>query len=188
MNYQNTKKILIDKRKLDTLIRLGCDEMIIWNLIKTGSFEKTGDSLIDDNLESLLDIKDFKNWGGNHNPSGVNQYTKRGQVDQTLDHGQDIGQDGDRDKDYDRDYYLREKKLQKKIYPSGKHIFSPIRPDFNPSLQTVKVLQERMLDPKLCLDFFIRECLANDYRFANYDAKMANFQYPDSCKAYNPRL
>lgn len=69
-----------------------------------------------------------------------------------------------------------------------KSIYSPIRPDFRPSNQTVKILMEKMLDPKLCLDFFIRECLANDYRYANYDAKMANFDYPDSCRAYNPRL
>lgn len=113
MQYQKNIKIIIDKRKLDVLERLGCPDEKIISLIKTGKFKPTGDHLIDETLECLVDIREFKNWGGNHNPTGKNQYTKeskRGQLDGQLDHqddgqldGQDAGQDVDIDKDKDRD-------------------------------------------------------------------------------------
>ena len=70
MIYKNNTKILIDKRKLETLLRLGCDEKIIWNYIKTGDLQATGDSLIDENLETLIDVKIFENWGGNRKGAG----------------------------------------------------------------------------------------------------------------------
>lgn len=105
MQYKNNTKILIDKRKLDVLIRLGCPDKQLIEKIKTGKFTPTGDSLIDETLECLVDVKWFGNWGGNHNPSGKNQYTKSGQ-DGQVDHqddGQDSGQVVDKDKDIDID-------------------------------------------------------------------------------------
>lgn len=102
MRYKTSQKILIDKRKLETLLRLECPKEILIDLIFENKLTLTGDSLIDDNLESLLEIKEFKNWGGNHNPKGNNQYSL-GQVDQLVDQGQDIGQVGDKDKDKDKD-------------------------------------------------------------------------------------
>lgn len=102
MRYKKSIKILIDKRKLDTLIRLDCPKEILIDLIFENKLNLTGDSLIDDNLESLIEIKEFKNWGGNHNPKGNNQYTL-GQVDHIVDLGQNVGQVGDKDKDYDKD-------------------------------------------------------------------------------------
>ena len=111
MQYKTSKKILIDKRKLDVLIRLNCPKELLFDAIVNNKITKTGDDLIDDNLESLVDIKEFKNWGGNHNPTGKNQYTRnRGQDGGQLDQqdggqlgGQDIGQDVDKDKDIDKD-------------------------------------------------------------------------------------
>lgn len=110
MQYKSNKKIIIDKRKLDTVIRLGCPSDVLLCLITTGTFSPTGDSLIDENLESMREEKEFTNWGGNHNPNGKNQYSnkksgqlggqKRGQLDR-----QDGGQDVDKDKDIDKDIY-----------------------------------------------------------------------------------
>ena len=92
MQYKNATKIIIDKRKLDVLIRIGCPDSQILQLIKTGKFTKTGDSLIDETLECLVDFKEFKNWGGNHNPKGISGYNKKknnrqvdGQVDCQVD-------------------------------------------------------------------------------------------------------
>lgn len=105
MQYKQNKKIIIDKRKLDILIRLGCPDVQILELIKTGDFTRTGDSLIDDTLECLIDRRDFKNWGGNHNPTGKNQYTKRGQVDHQVDHQVELGQLAGQVVDKDIDIY-----------------------------------------------------------------------------------
>lgn len=107
MQYKNSQKIIIDKRKLDLLIRLGCPDSAIISMIKDRTFNKTGDQLIDETLECLVDVKDFGNWGGNHNPKGKNQYTKVndfGQVDHQLA-GQVCGQVVDKDKD--RDIYIK---------------------------------------------------------------------------------
>ena len=113
MQYKINKKIIIDKRKLDTVIRLGCPDDILLCLITKGEFKPTGDSLIDENLESMIEEKEFTNWGGNHNPTGKNQYTKKnnnlGQDVGQLVHqveGQDIGQDVD--KDIDKDNNIKE--------------------------------------------------------------------------------
>jgi hypothetical protein len=104
MQYKNATKIIIDKRKLDILIRLGCPDNQILQILKTGKFTPTGDSLIDETLECLVDFKEFKNWGGNHNPKGINgcnKKKKRGQVDQQVD-SQDDCQVVDKDKDKDK--------------------------------------------------------------------------------------
>lgn len=76
MQYKDSPKIMIDERKLEILFRLGCPDTKIIELLKTKTFTPTGDKLIDDTLECLIDCKQFDNRGGNHNPSGKNQYTK----------------------------------------------------------------------------------------------------------------
>ena len=105
MQFRTTKKIVIDEQKLTVLIRLGCPDDRLLSVIKTGKFEKTGDKIIDEILECLVDRKEFKNWGGNHNPNGINNCKKRkkvGQVDR-QDGCQDGGQVVDKDKDKDKD-------------------------------------------------------------------------------------
>ena len=116
MQYKKNAKIIIDKRKFETLRRLNCPKEVIIDLIFDNVLNKTGDELIDDNLETLLEVKEFKNWGGNHNPKGNNQYTF-GQVDQLVDQGQnggqEIGQVVDKDRDRDRDIYSTNKEKEK---------------------------------------------------------------------------
>ena len=114
MQYKNATKIIIDKRKLDILIRLGCPDNQILQLLKTGKFTPTGDSLIDETLECLVDFKEFKNWGGNHNPKGINgcnKNKKRSQVDQQVD-SQDDCQVVDKNKDIDIEED-KERKIEK---------------------------------------------------------------------------
>lgn len=111
MQFRTTKKLIIDEQKLNVLIRLGCPDDRLLSVIKTGKFEKTGDQIIDEILECFIDRKEFKNWGGNHNPKGINNCKKRknrGQVDQQVDNqdeGQDIGQVVDKDIDKDNIKY-----------------------------------------------------------------------------------
>ena len=62
--------MVFDKRKLDTVVRLGCPDDVLLKLLKTGEVTKTGDSLIDEYLESMIDIKEFSNWGGCRKNSG----------------------------------------------------------------------------------------------------------------------
>lgn len=70
MQHTNYTKIIFDKRKLDTVIRLGCPDDVLLHLLKTGEVKKTGDSLIDEYLESMVDVKEFSNWGGNRKNAG----------------------------------------------------------------------------------------------------------------------
>lgn len=99
MQYRKNAKMLIDRRKLEILIRLNCPDKQLLQVIKTGEFDRTGDALIDDTLECLIDYRDFDNWGGNHNPNGFNQYTKKsgqdgGQVDQKKSGQDDLQKTG----------------------------------------------------------------------------------------------
>jgi hypothetical protein len=116
MQYKNATKIIIYKKKLDILIRLGCPDNQILQLLKTGKFTPTGDSLIDETLECLVDFKEFKNWGGNHNPKGINGYNKkkkRGQVDRQVDSQDDCQVvDKDIDIDIEEDKERKNKKLK----------------------------------------------------------------------------
>lgn len=70
MQYKDNTKMIIDKRKLEILLRLGCPDEQLLQLIKTGTFTKTGDKLIDDTLECLIDVRDFENWGGAREGAG----------------------------------------------------------------------------------------------------------------------
>ena len=113
MQYKNNKKIIIDQRKLEFLFRLGCPDKQIIELLKTGDFTSTGDNLIDETLESLLDFKVFENWGGARKKSGRKaQKTKKNNhldfqdenhVENHLEN-QDDGQVVD--KDIDKDIYI----------------------------------------------------------------------------------
>ena len=94
MQYKNTKKIILDQRKLETLFRIGCPDNLIIELLKTGTFTPTGDSLIDDNLESLIDHKLFnnENWGGKREGAG----RPKNNQDENQDENQDKNQDTDK--------------------------------------------------------------------------------------------
>ena len=124
MQYKNATKIIIDKRKLDILLRLGCPDKQILELIKTGEFTKTGDSLVDETLECLLDVKCFRNWGGSRENSGrkSNNSNKLNQVDfqdEKQDEKQDenhlVNQDIFQVVDIDKDIYnINNNKIFKK--------------------------------------------------------------------------
>lgn len=104
MQSKSTTKIIIDKLKLDVLFRLNVSDSDIVKKLK-GENVVTSDPIVNDLLDSLIDTKTFSNWGGNHNPTGKNQYTKSGQ-DGQVDHQVDLqvdrsrsGQDADKDID-----------------------------------------------------------------------------------------
>ena len=61
---KTSKKLIIDYNKLRSLIRFDCPEHLIIQALKLEPVEKTGDELIDDILESLVDYREFDNWGG----------------------------------------------------------------------------------------------------------------------------
>ena len=96
MQYKDSPKIMIDKRKLEILFRLGCPDAQIIELLKTKKFTPTGDSLIDETLESLIDFKVFENWGGFRIGSG-RKHKKSGIKNQ--DANQDANQVVDKDRD-----------------------------------------------------------------------------------------
>lgn len=110
MQNKTNTKIIIDKLKLDTLCRLGCSDEVLLKLIKTGIYEPTGDSLIDQYLESLLTVKTFDNWGGlrkkqakNHLDSQLDKQDDYHLDSQLADKDKDKDKDKDRDKDRDKD-------------------------------------------------------------------------------------
>lgn len=116
MQYRTTKKIVIDEQKLIILTRLGCPDDRLLSVIKTGKFEKTGDEIIDETLECLVDKKEFQNWGGKRINSGKKKKISN-QVEKHLENQDDIQVvDIDIDKDIDKDkkgYYKGEHKLSK---------------------------------------------------------------------------
>jgi hypothetical protein len=102
MQYKNSQKIIIDKRKLDILLRLGNYDKQILQLVKTGTFTKTGDELVDETLECLMDVKSFDNWGGKRTGSGrPSKNHLENQVDNHLEN-QDAIQVVDKDRDKDK--------------------------------------------------------------------------------------
>lgn len=82
---EESQCVILSKRTLEILCRIGCSEGEIINLLKTGTHEKTGDALIDELLDELIiPIQKTNNpeiepapaaRGGNHNPNGANQYS-----------------------------------------------------------------------------------------------------------------
>lgn len=91
MKYKTETHIVIDARKLDILLRLGCDEHIIMSAICGKKIKSTGDNLIDEILGCFVTKKTYTNWGGSRINSGkkpkkLNQVEKQleNQVDTQL--------------------------------------------------------------------------------------------------------
>lgn len=120
MQYKKNVKIIIDKRKLDILLRLNCDKNIILDAIIYNKINLTGDELIDENLETLVDIKEFNNWGGKRNNSGRKKNNQvENQLENQLDY-QEYNQVVDIDIDKDKDININ-KKIDKYINPYKNH-------------------------------------------------------------------
>lgn len=86
MQYQTNVKIVIDKRKLDTLIRLGVPDSSLIELLKTGKATPTGDMLVDDYLETVMTIKSFSSeWGGKRQKKQDEKQDDRHLVDKDKD-------------------------------------------------------------------------------------------------------
>ena len=87
-------KLIFDKRKLETLIRLGVPDSSLIELLKTGKATPTGDMLVDDYLETVMTIKSFSSeWGGK----------RQKKQDEKQDEKQDDCHLVDKDKDKDKD-------------------------------------------------------------------------------------
>lgn len=115
MRYEKTVKIIIDKRKLDILIRLDCPKQNIIDLILENKLTFTGDKLIDENLETLIDIKEFHNWGGKRKGSGRPKNNQLENQDENQLENQDVNQLANQDinqvedKDKDKDININNK-------------------------------------------------------------------------------
>lgn len=101
MQYKKNIKIVIDKRKLDLLIRLNCPKDVIYDAVVNNTITKVGDELIDDTLEALIDVKEFNNWGGKREGSGRKNHLEN-QVENHLEN-QELNQVVDKDKDIDKE-------------------------------------------------------------------------------------
>ena len=129
MQYKNSVKIVIDKRKFEMAIRLGCDDKLLLEVIKNGFTTPTGDALLDELLETMIDVKEFSNWGGTRKNAG--RKSRLNQDDNQLenqDENQDDCQleDKDKDKDIDIDNYIFKGeiiKLNKKDYSNWERAY-----------------------------------------------------------------
>ena len=107
MQYKQSPKIIIDQRKLDLLTRLGCSEKVIFSAIIGREYKPTGDNLIDETLECLVDRRLFENWGGSRVGAG-RKTAKKNQLE-NQDENHLVNQDGlqvvdiDKDKESDKD-------------------------------------------------------------------------------------
>lgn len=154
MQYKNTKKILIDQRKLEFLFRLDCPDKQIIELLKSGAFTPTGDNLIDETLESLLDFRVFENWGGARKKSGRKpQKTRENNQLENQDENQLENQVGGQvvDKDIDTDIYINN------ILNNNNNIYKQENKRFSkPTLEQVK---------QYCIE---RNNNVDSERFVNY--------------------
>lgn len=111
-------KLIFDKRKLETLIRLGVPDSALIELLKTGKATPTGDMLVDDYLKTVLTIKAFSSdWGGKRQkkqdePHLVSQDEK--QDDPHLV-DKDIYKDKDKDR-IDMDKGVQGEKEKKRVF------------------------------------------------------------------------
>lgn len=85
MQSKTTTKIVIDKLKLDLLLRIGCSKEIIFDAICYQKITKTGDAVLDELLECFLDINTFKNWGGRRKGAGRKIIQVENQDDNQLE-------------------------------------------------------------------------------------------------------
>jgi len=99
MQYKDNTKIIIDKRKLDILIRLGCPDNNLLEIIKNGKLIRTGDKIIDETLECLIDVRTFDNWGGKRDGAGRPRKNQLEIQDENQVGNQDANQVVDIDKD-----------------------------------------------------------------------------------------
>lgn len=129
MQTKITRKIIIDKHKLDILMRLGCAESTIMSHIIGVEPIKTGDALTDEILESLVDYKEFDNWGGTRQGAGrpkknqlenqddkINLKIKMNIQDENQLANQDTIQVVDKDIDIDKDKKKKKDKKETSIY------------------------------------------------------------------------
>lgn len=109
MKETTSKKIIIDQRKFRWACRLGLTPEILWELVSSGKVMSVQDTELKEIIDSMYTLKEFDNRGGNHNPTGRNQWSKGGQkLDKTVVKTQNTdwsknGLIGDRDIDIDKD-------------------------------------------------------------------------------------
>lgn len=70
MKFHTETHIILDARKLEMLLRLGCEKDVIFNVICGKKHKSSGDKLIDDLLECLATKKTYNNWGGSRRNAG----------------------------------------------------------------------------------------------------------------------
>lgn len=163
-------KLIFDKRKLDTLIRLGVPDSALLELLKTGKASKTGDALLDDYLHSVLTIKTFsKQWGGKRDHTEKkqrNSNTKSFQDERQVDNQDDFQDESNLDDiDIDKDNISLENKggiggkenLSKK---RGKMCITHLEDMNNLSCSDVGKGKgkNKSLDLSFLADSFLKEC------------------------------
>lgn len=109
---KTSKKLIIDYNKLRSLFRFNCPEHLIIKALKLEPVEKTGDELIDDILESLVDYREFDNWGGGRLGAGRKPKNQLENQDEKINlkikmvKSSCVNQDVDKDKDIDNNNIL----------------------------------------------------------------------------------
>lgn len=100
-------KLIFDKRKLETLIRLGVPDSALIELLKTGKATPTGDMLVDDYLKTVLTIKTFSSdWGGKRQKKQDDPHLE------SQDEKQDDPHLADKDNDKDNNRIDKDKGVQ----------------------------------------------------------------------------
>ena len=79
MLRKDSEKIIVACRNLELAIRLGLTKDMLWSILTTAKIQMTGDPVFDDLLSRTFKYKNFQDKrGGNHNPTGKNQYSSNG--------------------------------------------------------------------------------------------------------------
>lgn len=85
MKFHTETHIVIDARKLEMLLRLGCEKDVIFNVICGKKHKSSGDKLIDDLLECLATKKTYNNWGGNRRNAGRKHFQVENQDENQVE-------------------------------------------------------------------------------------------------------
>lgn len=109
-------KLIFDKRKLETLIRLGVPDSALIELLKTGKATPTGDMLVDDYLKTVLTIKSFSSdWGGKRQKKQDDHHLESQDEKQDDHHLEDKDNDKDNNR-IDKDKGVQGEKEKKGVF------------------------------------------------------------------------
>ena len=119
-----------------------------------------------------VSVKKYQGSGGNHNPTGKNQWSKLVKSGQNGQNGQN-------------EQTETETKIEKKYIKKRKSVVSD---DWFPSEETQSKILAKGLDVQKVVEYFKGQCQAKGIEYVNFDKAILNWKYDESLKLSKGRI